>query len=62
MNAREIAAAILVQTTVNADVRLQTLLKEATAKGPTEQGADATANFLAPWYRAMLKMVADTQS
>jgi len=46
---------------VDSDERLQTLLKQKTVKGSTEQGEDATAKFLAPWYRAMLKMVADTQ-
>jgi hypothetical protein len=60
MSNQEIAAAILVQTAINSDERLQTLIRQAAEKGPTGQGEDATANFLAPWYRAMLKMVANT--
>jgi hypothetical protein len=57
-----IAATILVQTAFSSDERLRTLLRQQTVKGPADHGEDATANFLAPWYRAMLKMVADTRA
>jgi len=58
---RAVAAAILVQTIFNSDDRLNDLLKEKTKSGPEQQGAEATANFLKPWYMAMLKMITDTR-
>jgi hypothetical protein len=47
----ELAAALLVQTIVNSDVRIQTLLKEQ-ASNP-----QAAAEVLKPWYQAMLVMI-----
>jgi hypothetical protein len=48
----EQAAALLVQTVFNLDARMQTLLKDRMASDP--QGA---AEFLKPWYQAMLMMI-----
>ena len=58
---RAVAAAILVQTIFNSDDRLNDLLKEKTKSGPERQGAEATANFLKPWYTAMLKMITEAR-
>jgi hypothetical protein len=60
MEADEVAAAILVQTVFNSVERLRNLLKMETVKGPNDRGEEATANFLKPWYAAMLKMVSQT--
>jgi hypothetical protein len=48
----EHAAALLVQTIVNSDGRMQSLLKEQAAASP-----QAAAEFLKPWYQAMLLMI-----
>jgi len=48
----EQAAALLVQTMIHFDGRMQELLKEQAASGP-----QAAAEFLKPWYQAMLAMI-----
>jgi hypothetical protein len=48
----EYAAALLVQTIFNSDGRMQTLFKYQTASNP-----HAAAEFLKPWYQAMLTMI-----
>jgi len=48
----EHAAALLVQTIINSDGRMQTLLKDQAASNP-----QAAAEFLKPWYQAMLAMI-----
>jgi hypothetical protein len=48
----EHAAALLVQTLFNLDVRMQALLREQPASNP-----QAAAEFLKPWYQAMLTMI-----
>jgi len=47
----EHAAALLVQMIFSSDVRMQTLLKDQTAS------PEAAAEFLKPWYQAMLMMI-----
>ena len=47
----EHAAALLVQTIFSSDARMQTLLKDK-ATSP-----EAAAEFLKPWFHAMLTMV-----
>jgi len=47
----EHAAALLVQTIFDSDARMQSLLKDQ-ATSP-----QATAEFLKPWYQAMLMMI-----
>ena len=47
----EHAAALLVQTIFNSN-GMQTLLKDQTASNP-----QAAAEFLRPWYQAMLTMI-----
>jgi hypothetical protein len=51
-NNMEHAAALLVQTIVNSDERIQALLKDQAGAGP-----QAAAEFLKPWYQAMLMMI-----
>ena len=53
----EAAAAILVQTIFLKDGHLQGLLGEQANKGPA-----AAAEFLKPFYRAVLAMVAKTRA
>ena len=48
----ENAAALLLQTIFNSDERMQRLLKDRTDAGP-----QAAAEFLKPWYQAMLMMI-----
>jgi hypothetical protein len=48
----EHAAAVLVQTIFTSDVRMQGLLKDQAASSP-----QAAAEFLKPWYQAMLTMI-----
>jgi hypothetical protein len=48
----EHAAALLVQTIFSLDGRMQALLKDQTASSP-----QAVAEFLKPWYQAMLTMI-----
>lgn len=48
----ENAAATLVQTIFNADERMLRLLKERADSSP-----QAAAEFLKPWYQAMLIMI-----
>jgi hypothetical protein len=48
----EHAAALLVQTLFNLDGRMQTLLRNQPAPNPQE-----AAEFLKPWYQAMLTMI-----
>jgi hypothetical protein len=48
----EHAAALLVLTIFNSNGRMQTLLKDQTASNP-----QAAAEFLKPWYQAMLTMI-----
>jgi hypothetical protein len=48
----ENAAAVLVQTIFNSDERMLKLLKERTDSSP-----QAAAEFLKPWYQAMLIMI-----
>lgn len=48
----EQAAALLVQTLFQSDDRMRSLLTELRASDP-----QAAANFLRPWYQAMLIMV-----
>jgi hypothetical protein len=52
----EMAAAVLVQTIVSGDERLKTLLREQATKSPT-----AAAEFLVPYYVAMLNAIKRTQ-
>lgn len=47
----EHAAALLVQTIFNSDARMQSLLKDHASS------RQATAEFLKPWYQAMLMMI-----
>jgi hypothetical protein len=53
----EHAAALLVQIIFNSNGRMQTLLKDQTASNP-----QATAEFLRPWYRAMLTMIKSAEA
>jgi hypothetical protein len=48
----EHAAALLVQTIFNSNERMQRLLKDQTDSGP-----QVAAEFLKPWYQAMLMMI-----
>jgi hypothetical protein len=48
----ENAAALLVQTLFSSDERMQKLLKDQTDASP-----HAAAEFLKPWYQAMLMMI-----
>jgi hypothetical protein len=48
----EQAAALLVQTIFNLDGRMQTLLRDQPVSNP-----EAAAEFLRPWYQAMLMMI-----
>jgi hypothetical protein len=48
----ELAAALLVQTIFSSDAKMQTLLKEQRESTP-----QAAAEFLKPWYQAMLMMI-----
>lgn len=48
----EHAAALLVQTLFNLDGRMQALLRDQQAANP-----QAAAEFLKPWYQAMLMMI-----
>ena len=48
----EHAAALLVQTIFNLDGRMQALLRDQPASNP-----QAAAEFLKPWYQAMLMMI-----
>ena len=48
----EHAAALLVQTLFNLDGRMQSLLKDQPDTNP-----EAAAEFLKPWYQAMLTMI-----
>jgi len=48
----ESAAALLVQTIFNSDERMLKLLKERSDSSP-----QAAAEFLKPWYQAMLMMI-----
>ncbi len=58
MEDQMIAAAILVQTVITSDNRLRVLLRQQPRiKQHQEDPEAATANFLKPWYAAMLKMV-----
>ena len=59
MEDHAVAAAILVQTVFSSDERMQTLLKGHTVPGSA--APVATANFLKPWYAAMLRMVTDAR-
>ena len=52
----EQAAALLVQTIFSSDERMLTLLKEQTASSP-----QAVAEFLRPWYQAMLMMIKNAE-
>jgi hypothetical protein len=53
----EYAAALLVQTIFNANERMQALLKDDTASNP-----QAAAEFLKPWYQAMLVMIKSAEA
>lgn len=53
----EQAAALLVQTIINLDGRMQALLKDQAASGP-----QAAAEFLKPWYQAMLVMIKSAEA
>lgn len=57
MDDNKVAAAILVQIVFGSNPRLQTLLEEQTLNNPADKSQQATAEFLKPWYEAMLKMV-----
>jgi hypothetical protein len=48
----EHAAALLVQTVFNSNERMQKLLKDQMDSGP-----QVAAEFLKPWYQAMLMMI-----
>ena len=48
----EQAAALFVQMIFNSDERMQTLLKDQSGSSP-----QAAAEFLKPWYQAMLLMI-----
>ena len=48
----ENAAALFVQMIFDSDERMQTLLKNQGASNP-----QAAAEFLRPWYQAMLRMI-----
>ena len=48
----EQAAALLVQTVFSLDGRMQALLKDQATSTP-----EAVAEFLKPWYQAMLMMI-----
>jgi len=48
----EHAAAILLQTLFNGDERMLGLLKQQTGRSP-----EAVAEFIRPWYQAMLMMI-----
>jgi hypothetical protein len=48
----EHAAALLVQTLFNLDGRMQSLLKDQ-----PDTNQEAAAEFLKPWYQAMLTMI-----
>jgi hypothetical protein len=52
----EQAAALLVQTIFSSDERMLTLLKQQTASSP-----QAVAEFLRPWYQAMLMMIKNAE-
>jgi len=52
----ENAAALLVQMIFNSDQRMQTLLKDQASLNP-----QAAAEFLRPWYQAMLIMIKDAE-
>jgi hypothetical protein len=53
----EHAAAVLVQTIVNLDGRMQSLLKDQAASNP-----QAAAELLKPWYQAMLVMIKSAEA
>lgn len=53
----EHAAAILVQILFNSNGRMQTLLKDQTVSNP-----QAAAEFLKPWYQAMLTMIKSAEA
>jgi len=53
----ETAAALLVQTIINLDGRMQALLKDQAASNP-----QAAAEFLKPWYQAMLVMIKSAEA
>jgi hypothetical protein len=48
----ENAAALLVQTIFNSNARMQAFLREQAISTP-----EAAAEFLKPWYQAMLTMI-----
>ncbi len=52
----ENAAALLVQLIFNSDERMQALLKDQAISNP-----QAAAEFLRPWYQAMLIMMKDAE-
>jgi hypothetical protein len=52
----ENAAALLVQLIFNSDERMQSLLKAQAISNP-----QAAAEFLRPWYQAMLIMIKDAE-
>jgi hypothetical protein len=56
-NLMENAAALLVQLIFNSDERIQSLLKAQGISSP-----QAAAEFLRPWYQAMLIMVKDAEA
>jgi hypothetical protein len=53
----EHAAAVLVQTLFNSNERMQALLKDQTVSNP-----QAAAEFLKPWYQAMLAMIKSAEA
>ncbi len=53
----EQAAALLVQTLFSSDERMLSLLKGQTALSP-----QAVAEFLRPWYQAMLVMIKSAEA
>jgi hypothetical protein len=53
----EHAAAVLLQTVFNSDERMLGLLKAQTASSP-----QAVAEFLRPWYQAMLLMIKSAEN
>jgi hypothetical protein len=52
----EHAAAVLVQTIFSSDARMQALLKDQAASSP-----QAAAEFLKPWYQAILAMIKNAE-
>jgi hypothetical protein len=52
----EHAAALLVQTVLTWDVQMQTRLRDQAALNP-----QAAAEFLKPWYQAMLTMIKNAE-